>query len=387
MPLNRLAFNWGVSSFYGWGVYGMNLALQIAAQRPDIELLCASQFRTCDVVLDPLRERTIAALAERSAPFLRRITAHPRPVFDAGHAVLRALGKDLQPADASTGKSIVGKPQIGVLFMEEATITKAAHFQAEGFRLIVCGSTWNERMLRDQGVTNVVTVLQGVDTSIFHPAPKANLFPGRFVVFSGGKLEYRKGQDIVLKAFKAFHDRHPEAMLLTAWHSPWPELAAEIGCPLGDGGQPAVTRWAVENGIPAQVVVSIGATPNIAMAHVIREADVALFPNRAEGGTNLAAMECMACGIPTILSANTGHEDLLTGGAWPLASQGTVRSDRYDTSGWGETDVDEACAALQWAFDTGHDADVADTGTDLMQGHDWRVQIARLLREIEGVTG
>ncbi len=37
----------------------------------------------------------------------------------------------------------------------------------------------------------------------------------------------------------------------------------------------------------------------------------AVFANRAEGGTNLVAMECMACGVPTILSRNTGHLDLI----------------------------------------------------------------------------
>ena len=55
------------------------------------------------------------------------------------------------------------------------------------------------------------------------------------------------------------------------------------------------------------------AFPNVGMPHVLHEADVALFPNRAEGGTNLVAMECLASGIPTILSANTGHLDLLRG--------------------------------------------------------------------------
>ena len=29
------------------------------------------------------------------------------------------------------------------------------------------------------------------------------------------------------------------------------------------------------------------------------------FSNRAEGGTNLVAMECMAAGVPTIVSNNT----------------------------------------------------------------------------------
>ena len=54
------------------------------------------------------------------------------------------------------------------------------------------------------------------------------LLPGRFVVFSGGKLELRKGQDIVVAAFRAFVERHPDAVLVNAWHNAWPKLAKSI---------------------------------------------------------------------------------------------------------------------------------------------------------------
>jgi glycosyltransferase involved in cell wall biosynthesis len=50
------------------------------------------------------------------------------------------------------------------------------------------------------------------------------------------------------------------------------------------------------------------------MPSVLQEMNVAVFPNRAEGGTNLVAMECMACGLPVILSGNTGHLDLIENG-------------------------------------------------------------------------
>jgi glycosyltransferase involved in cell wall biosynthesis len=54
---------------------------------------------------------------------------------------------------------------------------------------------------------------------------------GRFVVFSGGKLERRKGQDILMAAFKQFRDRHPraDALLVVAWHNYWPEYMKDIG--------------------------------------------------------------------------------------------------------------------------------------------------------------
>src|SRR3546814_1575573 len=58
------------------------------------------------------------------------------------------------------------------------------------------------------------------------------------------------------------------------------------------------------------------------MAPIVREMDAALFLSRCEGGTNLVAMECMACGVPTVLSANTGHLDLVGSGVCiPLETQ------------------------------------------------------------------
>ena len=43
---------------------------------------------------------------------------------------------------------------------------------------------------------------------------------GRFVVFSGGKLEHRKGQDVAVAAFRDFQKTHPQLrpLLVTAWY-------------------------------------------------------------------------------------------------------------------------------------------------------------------------
>ncbi|HTT83289.1 MAG TPA: tetratricopeptide repeat protein, partial [Rhizomicrobium sp.] len=150
-------------------------------------------------------------------------------------------------------------------------------------------------------------------------------------IFSGGKAEPRKGQDIVVAAFRIFARRHPEAVLVTAWHSHWPELARGMDLDL--------------SAFPGRVI-DTGALPNGLMAPIYRECDVALFPNRAEGGTNLVAMECLACGVPTILSDCTGHRDLLRLGLGHKLAQKPSRL----WSEWGESDVDEVVEALEWAF-------------------------------------
>ena len=106
---------------------------------------------------------------------------------------------------------------------------------------------------------------------------------------------------------------------MVAWHNHWPRTMCEIstaghtaGYPACDAsGRPDVVGWLAENDVRRDAVLDIGLRSNAEMATLVGDADVALFTNRAEGGTNLVAMECLASGVPTILSANTGHLDLI----------------------------------------------------------------------------
>jgi glycosyltransferase involved in cell wall biosynthesis len=91
------------------------------------------------------------------------------------------------------------------------------------------------------------------------------------------------------------------------------------------------------------------------MPSILREMDVAVFPNRCEVGTNLVAMECMACGVPVILSRNTGHLDLIDGETcFPLNDQSPLDGHRAgigSVPGWGESSVEELVDTMQRVFD------------------------------------
>ncbi|MEP7344884.1 MAG: glycosyltransferase, partial [Gemmatimonadaceae bacterium] len=145
--------------------------------------------------------------------------------------------------------------------------------------------------------------------------------------------------------------------------------------------------WLGANGIPADAVLDIGRVPNALMGRVVREAHVALFPNRAEGGTNLVAMECMAAGVPTIVSSNTGHLDLVaSGGCIPLRRQRVVSPPtRFysGTEGWGESDVAEIVEVLERAHDDRAAVRaIGAQGASIMQGWSWRSQVERLITEL-----
>ncbi len=302
--------------------------------------------------------------------------------------VLHALGNELLGA---TAPAPTCRRRVGVVFFEDTAFDSHTLARGEAFDLLVAGSTWNAEVLRDRGLRSVAMVMQGIDPVRFHPAPRSGLFPGRFVIFSGGKLEYRKGQDIVVAAFREFAKGHPDALLVVGWHNAWADLICDLelaghvtGRPVAVDGVLDVTPWLCANGVPATQVVDLGRQSNALMAQLIREADVAVFPNRAEGGTNLVAMECMAAGVATLVSANTGHLDLVaTGGCVALREQGAVAAPtRYfrGTDGWGETSVDETIATLEKAYtDTAWRRALAERGATAMATLTWQHQVGQLL--------
>jgi glycosyltransferase involved in cell wall biosynthesis len=379
-----LAFDWGVSPTFGWGVYGLNLMLYWPMVA-NSATACAGQVDMNGMkTLNPLHFQALAESFLASLRLKAQREAQPNRDFHVDGIALHGLGNQLSGPPA--GQRILGRRTCALAFMENTDLPDAVSNCAP-YDMLIVGSTWNEKLARERGVANVATVLQGIDPAIFHPGPRAGFMEGKFVIFSGGKLEHRKGQDLVLKAFWAFAQRRPDAVLVTAWHSPWPELAKTfeyypdaIPVSLDPQGKVSAPLWAANYGIPADRVIDLGAVPNHQLATILREVDVGLFPSRCEGGTNLVAMECMACGVPTIVSGNTGHLDLVdTGAPLMLVSQTPVEARYCGTQDWGESDVDEMVEMLDHLYNDRSEAEYrGNLAAKAMSSWDWRHQIGTL---------
>lgn len=379
MSLQPAIIQWGISSYSGWGVNGLHIAINWVRDSL-FAPVCSMPIRTEELALSPLEWRRMSGFLRDSSALCEQLAPHPEQEVSVSVPVLRGLGNNLI-GSRSIGRAIVsGAPTIGICYLEDTNLGNEARERSKAYEDILAGSTFVQQVLQGAGIACARAVLQGVDPTHFHPAPRSGWFRDRFVVFSGGKPEYRKGQDLVLLAFRAFAQRHPEALLLTSWHSPWPESARSLSANpqiapasfLEDGRFDVVT-WATTNGVAADQIVDLGHVPNADMARILREADVGLFPNRGEGGTNLVAMECMACGVPTILSANTGHLDLIgDGNCRPLTRQNPV-SANFGAQGWGESDVEEILEALEEVW---RDRDAAQRvglrGAAFMENLTWR---------------
>ncbi|MBL8645398.1 MAG: glycosyltransferase family 4 protein [Rhodospirillaceae bacterium] len=389
MTLGKLGIGWQLGVPSGWGTYGVNLALELARRGCEPELF----FTTPALKLPPAQAQVLGpALARQPGNMAAFRQGAPFPF-----PVLHALGDKLDLPDILA--PLKGTPDIGMVFFESAVIPPANIARAKRFAVIVAGSTWNAEVLKAHGVGAVRNCPQGVDLDVFRPGPKQGRFKDRFVVFSGSKLEYRKGQDLVIAAFQRFQAKHPDALLVTAWHSPWPQAAQSMAMSthikqppsVGPDGRLDLASWAATHGVPENAFIDLGALANADIPAILREADVALLPSRCEGGTNLVAMECMACGVPVILSRNTGHMDLIApGNGYALDLQipiGAITG-RKDLDGWGESSIDEIIARLEDAY--GNHQERLQRGAAaaaFMQSWGWPAQVGRFRDAIAEFTG
>lgn len=352
----NLAFTWQLTEVHGWGLVGVHTALYLADQgRPPLLLE--------KPLMGTLRPENRAKLQSLEGPY-QQIAAMADNA--KGHMlllkevdVLHALGNGFAIGQAST--RFRGRRNIGVIAYEDTRFTPEVMARARQYDRIVVHSTYNRQLLEIWGFDNVGLAFQGIDPTEMVEAAPSGQFGDRFVIFSGGKLEFRKGQDIVLAAFLRFRQRHPDALLVTAWQNGWANVAMTMAdSPLAPKpprilptGMADVKGWALENGADEEGFVDLGFLGRHQIAHVLADCHAAVFPNRCEGATNLVAMEAMACGVPVVLSNNTGHRDLLkskTQGddlCLTLDRQVPVADRDGSRFGWGESSVDELVEALE----------------------------------------
>jgi|GEM_PF-199711 len=252
-----------------------------------------------------------------------------------------------------------GNKNYGYTFFEYE-LSEDALRNAQQYDLIIGGSTWNEKKLKEKGINNSSALIQGIDPDLFYPGEKMRN-NDLFVIFSGGKFELRKGQDLVLKAFQLMHQKYPDMILLNAWYNMWPETVKSMSQSKhinfdykGDTWKNFMINLCQINGIDGNRVFTLPITPNKKLREIYLNSDIGLFPNRCEGGTNLVLMEYMACGKPVIASYNSGHKDILTeSNSLLLNSMHEFRL--YDNSNktiadWEEPDLEEIIDRIEFAY-------------------------------------
>jgi len=350
--------NWHLGHTFGWGIVGLNLLSQWAND-PDLRAVMAHPIaREALGVADPLRLGRIGPAIAHSNRYVAGVRAAPDGVVRVRATAIDPVGNGFAPSKCR------GDVTIARCIFENTDLARARETLSAHDALLTA-SNWNAELVERATGRRPKVIHEGVDTALFCPGPRSGLMdPETFHIYCGGKLELRKGQDLVLLAFRRFRERHRNCVLVTAWQSIWPQLSAgfrgraQAAVRVDGRGLLDIATWVAQNGIDPSAVIDVGLVPNALLPSVLREMDVALQPSRAESCTNLSVKEAMACGIPVIAAANTGMRDLVRDdNAIVLHSQAPVSSPApASTEGWGESDVDEIVEALEFAYTKREDA-------------------------------
>ncbi len=342
-----------VGSNFGWGICGTYLVKELS-EITEIKYI-TDNFDVSDIG-DELSFTFLKSklLEESEALKIKNGTISQVP-----YPVLQAIGdKTLMPWETN----VKGAFKAGYTFFEE-NILQQEYIQngKDHFDLIITGSKWCENVLRNHGLDKVTTVIQGIDPQLFNPSHSdKEIHEDRFSVFSGGKFELRKGQDVVIRAYKVLQDRHKDVMLVNSWYNMWVfSMNTMIASPYikfetaSKDYITTINKTLLGNGIDLDRVVTVLPHPNALMAKMYKNTDIGLFPNRCEGGTNLVLMEYMACGKPVIASYNSGHRDIVNNNNALLIENMkpiTINRSGSKIAEWDDPDLDETVEKLEWAY-------------------------------------
>jgi glycosyltransferase involved in cell wall biosynthesis len=202
-------------------------------------------------------------------------------------------------------------------------------------------SDWGRQILLDNGLAPhaVHVVPEGVETEGFRPSSAAP--PHQFRFLAVGKLERRKGLDLLLSAWCAeFRPDEPVELVL---HCSNPYL------PSFDASQ-------IVSALPAHAPIVIsGKRPNETMPELYNSCDAFVLPTRAEGW-GLPIMEAMACGLPVIVTDYSAPREYLDDSiAYPIPVKRPVPVDDMIFYGpgaffgmWAEPDCAELRRILRY---------------------------------------
>lgn len=176
---------------------------------------------------------------------------------------------------------------------------------------LICNSHNSARLLRENwGVPDgkIVVLHPGVDATRFVPAersPEVRRELGwgdRPVLMTVGRLQQRKGHDMLIRALPAIRAVHPDVLYVI----------------VGTGEErESLERLAADLGVTDHVSF-LGGTDDETMIRCYQQCDLFVLPNRAVGrdieGFGIVLLEAQACGRPVIAGDSGGTAETMEPG-------------------------------------------------------------------------
>ncbi len=321
---------------------------------------------------------------------VRSLEENQYPALDElKHAKIFQLIKDL---DFNPLFEIKGKENFGYTVFENELNVKSVK-NAKNYDKIITASTWDYNKLLATGINNADLLIQGIDPKMFYPDDKKRV-DNLFVIFSGGKFEIRKGQDLILKAISVLQKKYSDIILVNAWYNAWVESLRLMRFSKyikyeekGNTWDDFMNNIYYCNDIDPKKIFTLPLVPNKDLRKVYLKSDIGLFPNRCEGGTNLVMMEYMACGKPVIASFNSGHKDVLTeNNSIMLKNMREFKlfdSENTLFADWEEPDIDEIITKIEFAYHNRSALkEVGNKAAETMKKFTWANTALNLLKAV-----
>lgn len=223
----------------------------------------------------------------------------------AAQATFPALAPSVRLSQALDLAMHTGRgPRVGFpIFESEVFSARELHHLRSQDALLVC-TPWAREVVRANGLSHmpVHLVPLGADSVVFHPDVAAVRRTDDTVFLHVGKLEPRKGQQELLRAFEAAFTPADAVRLVFACHNPFMARDAFEAQLVPFRRSPMARRLTLQ-------VTELPTAHDVAA--LMAAADCGVFPARAEGW-NLELVEMLAMAKPIIATAATAHTAYLT---------------------------------------------------------------------------
>jgi glycosyltransferase involved in cell wall biosynthesis len=161
---------------------------------------------------------------------------------------------------------------------------------------VLCPSDFVRRSFLARGFKTgqILKNVYPVDLSCFVPSSTPRPFDRPLTIVNTGMLSLRKGTPYMLEAFRSIHQRHPSVRFL-------------LTRTIHDSATSLMNKY---RDLPIDWSPPL---PHSQLAERLRSADVFVLLSIEEGLVR-TALEAMACGLPVILTPNTGANDFVQPG-------------------------------------------------------------------------
>ncbi|MBT9544455.1 MAG: glycosyltransferase family 4 protein [Candidatus Sericytochromatia bacterium] len=267
-------------------------------------LLALDALQVCDLALQPLVWKSGFDAGE-SKDTLLRLQALERKLPEINRAEACLLHWSV--ANEFLGRQGCARA-IGHTVFETNSLLREFVIGCNRMDSVITPTRFNQTHFQQAGVAVPIGLVpEGVDTVRFSPTgPRLKNIPQRFSFLFLAQLSYRKGFDLVLKAFLELFAHHDDVQLL-------------LRCYIRDGSPRdleqvrqfiSVFREQELNGLKSGHVYLLSNVADVHLPALYRSADVLLAPHRGEGW-GLPIAEALSCEVPVIATGWGGIHEYL----------------------------------------------------------------------------